>query len=65
LGEIALAIRESVIALGLSPAARLRLVDMPIAMPTILARIKTSAVINIGTATLGPLTVPAAAGSRY
>ncbi len=42
-------------ALGLSSYAKLRLVEIPIALPTILAGIKTSAVINVGTATLGAL----------
>lgn len=46
---------ESAAALGLSSAARLRLVELPLAAPAILAGIKTSAVINIGTATLGAL----------
>jgi osmoprotectant transport system permease protein len=48
-------IRESAEALGLSAAARLWLVELPLASPSILAGIKTSAVINIGTATLGAL----------
>jgi osmoprotectant transport system permease protein len=48
-------IRESVEALGLTPGARLRLVELPLAAPAILAGIKTAAVINIGTATLGAL----------
>ncbi|MEM7352363.1 MAG: glycine betaine ABC transporter substrate-binding protein [Acidobacteriota bacterium] len=48
-------IRESAAALGLPPGARLRLVELPLASPQILAGIKTSAVINIGTATLGAL----------
>jgi osmoprotectant transport system permease protein len=48
-------IRESVEALGLSPGARLRMVELPLAAPSILAGIKTAAVINIGTATLGAL----------
>lgn len=48
-------ILESAQALGLPPATRLRLVELPIASPTILAGIKTSAVINVGTATLGAL----------
>jgi osmoprotectant transport system permease protein len=48
-------IQESAEALGLHPFSRLKLVELPIAMPTILAGIKTSAVINIGTATLGAL----------
>ena len=46
---------ESAAALGLSSAARLRRVELPLAAPAILAGIKTSAVINIGTATLGAL----------
>ena len=55
LRDISLEIRESAEALGLSSWARLRLVELPMAMPTILAGIKTSAVINVGTATLGAL----------
>lgn len=46
---------ESADALGLSRSQRLRLVELPLALPTILAGIKTAAVINIGTATLGAL----------
>jgi osmoprotectant transport system permease protein len=48
-------IGESAEALGLPPGARLRLVELPMASRSILAGIKTSAVINIGTATLGAL----------
>jgi osmoprotectant transport system permease protein len=47
--------RESAQALGLPPASRLRLVELPLASRQILAGIKTSAVINVGTATLGAL----------
>jgi len=43
---------ESAEALGLPPGARLRLVDRPMASRSILAGIKTSAVINVGTATI-------------
>src|SRR5205823_809365 len=46
-------IRESAEALGLPAAARLRLVELPLAARMILAGIKTAAVINVGTATLG------------
>jgi osmoprotectant transport system permease protein len=48
-------VRESAVVLGLPTAARLRLVELPLAMPSILAGIRTAAVINIGTATLGAL----------
>jgi osmoprotectant transport system permease protein len=53
--DIPLSVLESASALGLPAAARLRLVELPMASSTILAGIKTSAVINIGTATLGAL----------
>ena len=48
-------LRESAEALGLPPAARLRSVFLPMALPTILAGVKTSAVINVGTATIAAL----------
>ncbi len=55
LQDIAQPIRESAIALGLEPSARLWKIYLPIASRTILGGIKTSAVINIGTATLAAL----------
>ncbi len=55
LQDIAQPLRESAIALGLESGARLRQIYLPIASRTILAGIKTSAVINIGTATLAAL----------
>lgn len=48
-------IRESAEALGLEPRARLRKVYLPMASRSILAGIKTSAIINVGTATLAAL----------
>jgi osmoprotectant transport system permease protein len=51
--DVPLPLRESAAALGLSSYARLRLIDLPLAMRSILAGIKTSAIINVGTATLG------------
>lgn len=55
LRDIPAPVRESAVALGLPPSARLRLVELPLATRSILAGIKTSAVINVGTATLGAL----------
>jgi osmoprotectant transport system permease protein len=46
-------IKESALALGLPAGARLRLIELPLASRAIVAGIKTSAVINVGTATLG------------
>jgi osmoprotectant transport system permease protein len=48
-------LRISALALGLPAGARLRLVELPLAMPFIVAGIKTSAVIAVGTATVGAL----------
>lgn len=55
LQDVPLSLRESAIVLGLPALARLRLVELPLATRSILAGIKISAVINIGTATLGAL----------
>ncbi|MEY2482347.1 MAG: osmoprotectant transport system substrate-binding protein opuBD [Verrucomicrobiota bacterium] len=55
LQDIAQPVRESAIALGLEPSSRLWKIYLPIASRTILGGIKTSAVINIGTATLAAL----------
>ena len=46
---------ESAAALGLPPRVRLRRIELPLAMRSILAGIKTAAVINVGTATLAAL----------
>jgi osmoprotectant transport system permease protein len=45
-------LRESAAALGLGAGARLFRVELPLASPTILAGIRTSAIISVGTATL-------------
>jgi osmoprotectant transport system permease protein len=55
LRSIPIEVRESAQALGLPGAERLRRIELPMASPAILAGIKTSAVINVGTATLGAL----------
>jgi osmoprotectant transport system permease protein len=55
LQDIPLPLRESAAALGLEPGAQLRKIFLPIASRTILAGIKTSAVINVGSATLAAL----------
>ncbi len=46
---------ESADALGMTPGERLRVIELPLAGATILAGVKTAAVINVGTATLGAL----------
>jgi len=52
---IAPELREAAASLGLPPRARLRLIDLPLALPHVLSGVKTSAVITVGTATLGAL----------
>lgn len=55
LQDIPTPLRESAAALGLEPPAQLRKVFLPLASRSILAGIKISAVINVGTATLAAL----------
>jgi osmoprotectant transport system permease protein len=52
LADIAPDLRESAVALGLPPGYRLRVIELPLASRAILAGVKTSAVINVGTATI-------------
>lgn len=55
LSGISADLHETARALAMSPLARLRLIELPLASRMILAGIKTAAVINVGTATLGAL----------
>lgn len=52
---IAADLRDSAHALGLPPRTTLGRIELPLASPAILAGVKTAAVINVGTATLGAL----------
>ena len=45
-------LRQVALAMGMTPAQQLRHVFVPLAMPSILAGVRTAAVISIGTATL-------------
>jgi osmoprotectant transport system permease protein len=64
LADIALPLRESAQALGLPSAARLRLIELPLAARSILAGVKTSAVINVGTATIAAFVGAGGYGER-
>ncbi|GAB5403374.1 MAG: glycine betaine ABC transporter substrate-binding protein [Aureliella sp.] len=55
LASLSSSIHESALALGLPSGARLRLIELPLASKSILSGIKTAAVINVGTATIGAL----------
>jgi osmoprotectant transport system permease protein len=52
LASIPADLRETAVALGLSPSQRLRHVELPLASRTIVAGIKTSAVVAVGSATI-------------
>ena len=52
LREVGGSMRRAAMALGLRPGQSLRYVELPLALPTLLAGVKTSAVINVGTATI-------------
>lgn len=52
---IARELRETAAAIGLPSRTRLWRIELPLALRTILAGVKTAAVINVGTATLGAL----------
>ena len=52
LTAISRGMRQAALALGLEARQRLWLIELPLAAPSILAGIKTSAVINVGTATI-------------
>jgi osmoprotectant transport system permease protein len=56
--------RQAPLALGLTAGQRLRLVELPLAMPSILAGIKTSAVISVGTATIAAFVGAGGYGER-
>ncbi|MNC88417.1 Glycine betaine/carnitine/choline transport system permease protein OpuCB [compost metagenome] len=56
--------RQAALALGLTNRARLKLVEIPLAMPFILSGIKTSAVINVGTATIAAFVGAGGYGER-
>ena len=64
LADIALPLRESAQALGLPSGARLRLIELPLAARSILAGVKTSAVINVGTATIAAFVGAGGYGER-
>ncbi len=52
LGEVPAGLGQAARALGLRPRTILARIDLPLAAPTIMAGVKTSAVINVGTATI-------------
>ena len=64
LEEVSPSLRESAVALGLGPATRLWRIELPLAAASIFAGIKTSAVINVGTATIAAFVGAGGYGER-
>ncbi|OYU98587.1 MAG: hypothetical protein CFE45_15915 [Burkholderiales bacterium PBB5] len=57
-------LQQAALALGLSPRQTLRLVLLPLALPTLLAGISTAAVISVGTATVAAFVGAGGLGER-
>jgi len=57
-------LKSAALALGLSARERLLRIELPLAAPAILAGIKTSAVINVGTATIAAFVGAGGYGER-
>ena len=64
LEAISKGMRQAALAIGLTPGERLRRIEIPLALPSILAGIKTSAVINVGTATIAAFVGAGGYGER-
>ena len=62
--QVAPGLMEAGRALGLSPLQLLRWVQLPLALPTLLAGVKTAAVINVGTATVAAFIGAGGLGER-
>ncbi len=52
LAQVDVAVLEAATAMGMTPGQRLRLVELPLAAPVILAGVRLAAVISVGTATI-------------
>jgi osmoprotectant transport system permease protein len=64
LGEVSVGLAQAARALGMSTGQTLRLVQLPLAAPVLMAGIKTAAVINVGTATLAAFVGAGGFGER-
>jgi osmoprotectant transport system permease protein len=64
LAEVSPGLRDAASALGMTPAQRLRFVELPLAWPTILAGIRIATTIAIGTATIAAFVGAGGYGER-
>jgi osmoprotectant transport system permease protein len=64
LGEVPAGLTQAARALGMSRRQTLRLVQLPLAAPVLMAGVKTAAVINVGTATMAAFVGAGGFGER-
>jgi osmoprotectant transport system permease protein len=64
LEQVSPGMRAAASALGFRPLQTLRYVELPLAMPVILAGVKTAAVISVGTATIAAFVGAGGYGER-
>jgi len=64
LRQVPAGMRDAARALGFRPAQVLRLVELPLAMPVLLAGIKTATIISVGTATIAAFVGAGGYGER-
>jgi osmoprotectant transport system permease protein len=64
LADVPEGLRTAARALGLRAGQSLRLVELPLALPTLLAGVATAAVINVGTATVAAFVGAGGLGER-
>jgi len=57
-------LRDAALALGLTPGQALARIELPLALPVILAGVKTAAVVNVGTATIAAFVGAGGFGER-
>ena len=64
LGEVPGGLRHAALALGMTPRQRMGAVELPIALPTVVAGIRTASAIAIGTATIAAFIGAGGLGER-
>ena len=64
LGEVSPGLRNAALALGMTPRQRMAAVELPLALPTVVAGIRTASAIAIGTATIAAFIGAGGLGER-
>ncbi|MBT9492274.1 MAG: ABC transporter permease subunit [Paucibacter sp.] len=64
LAEVPTGLKQAAVALGLTPAQSLRLIELPLALPLVLAGVRTATSIAVGTATIAAFIGAGGLGER-